>query len=217
MTERPTGALTEAVDPAALDGGVVTDPQQQQVVHNGGPADVRQLVASLGVKSKSRSFSRVTLSTGVVLISKPSGLHVPPWQMVSAILDGAPLRTATFWASPYIPTTTPSTTIGCWDASLGKSGAVQIATTGHWDDQAIGLIGGSNHAKIGVSTAGIHHYSIFGDENQQGTLSGNCASSQNGRGGLFFVIDDRILSEGIADLIDGDTASTRIPKPAAKK
>ncbi len=202
---------------ALQNSSAVTDPQQQQVVHSGGPADVQQLVSSLGVKSQSKSFSRDKLSTGVELISKPSGLHVPPWQMVSAVLDAVPLRAATFWASPYIPTTTRSTKIACWDASLGKSGPVQIATTGHWDEKEIGLIGGSNHAKIGVSTSGNHHYAIFGDENQQGALSGNCASSQNGRGGLFFVIDDLVLSEGIADLIDGDTASTKIPKPVPKK
>ncbi len=34
------------------------------------------------------------LSSGVVLISKPSDLNVPPWQMVSALLSGEPLRVA---------------------------------------------------------------------------------------------------------------------------
>jgi hypothetical protein len=43
--------------------------------------------------------------------------------------------------------------------------------------------------------------------NQQGTLSGaNCASSQNGRGGLFYVIDNAALADGIRGLIKGDTA-----------
>jgi len=65
---------------------VVTDPSNQQVVNNGGPADVQALVASLGVKSTSATYSMVKLSSGVQLISKPSQLHVPPWQMVSAIL-----------------------------------------------------------------------------------------------------------------------------------
>jgi hypothetical protein len=202
---------------ALQNSSVVTDPNQRQVVNNGGPAEVQQLVSSLGVKSQSKSLSREKLSTGVELISKPSHLNVPPWQMVSAVLGGVPLRAATFWASPYIPTTTRSTKIDCWDASLGKPGPVQIATTGQWATKEIGLIGGSNHAKIGVSTAGTNHYAIFGDENQQGALSGNCASSQNGRGGLFFVIDDEVLSEGIADLIDGETASTKIPTPGGKK
>jgi len=44
-----------------------------------------------------------------------------------------------------------------------------------------------NHAKIGVSISGNHNYAIFGDMNQQGSLSTNCKSSQNGRGGLFYV------------------------------
>ena len=128
------------------------------------------------------------LSSGVELISKPSKLAVPPWQMVSAILGGIPLRTATWWATPPIYSTTASTTIGCWDSSLKSPGPVEIATTGHWSGQEFGLKGGPgtnfNHAKLGVSTSTGDHYAIFGDMNQQGTLSGpNCASSQNGRGG----------------------------------
>jgi hypothetical protein len=66
---------------------------------------------------------------------------------------------------------------------------VQIATTGNWNDQEIGLTGGAgpnfNHAKIGVSISGDHNYAIFGDMNQQGSLSTNCKSSQNGRGGFL--------------------------------
>jgi hypothetical protein len=65
-----------------------------------------------------------------------------------------------------------------------------------------------NHAKVGVSTSGTHHYAIFGDMNQQGAISGNCGSSQNGRGGLFYVIDDAQLYDSIKDLIKGDTAPT---------
>jgi hypothetical protein len=149
----------------------------------------------------------------VELISKPSRLNVPPWQMVSAILDGVSLRTATWWAIPKIYTTTSSTNIGCWDASLSKPGAVEIATTGRWNGKEFGLAGGLgtnfNHAKFGVSTSGTNHYSIFGDMNQQGTLSGSkCFSSQNGRGGLFYAIDDAVLSDSLTGLITGSTAST---------
>jgi hypothetical protein len=58
-----------------------------------------------------------------------------------------------------------------------------------------------------VSTAGGHHYVIFGDLNQQGALSPpGCDSSQNGRGGLFFVLDNKELQDGVGSLIDGDTA-----------
>jgi hypothetical protein len=54
-------------------------------------------------------------------------------------------------------------------------------------------------------------YSIFGDMNQQGALSGNCKSSQNGRGGLFFVLDDKTLFDNVTKLLDGDTAPTKSP------
>jgi hypothetical protein len=202
---------------ALQNASVVTDPQNLQIVSNGGPSDVQDLVKSLGVKSKSTDLLQFTLSSGVKLISKPSKLNVPPWQMVSATLDGVSLRTATWWANPKIPTTTARTKIGCWDDSLAKPGAVQIATSGRWNDVEIGLTGSLganfNHAKIGVSTSGNHHYAIFGDMNQQGALSGNCSSSQNGRGGLFYVLDNKSLSDSVAALIDGDTAPTKI-KPA---
>jgi hypothetical protein len=43
--------------------------------------------------------------------------------------------------------------------------------------------------------------------NQQSSLSGpDCASAQNDRGGLFYVVDDPSLSDSIKDLIKGDTA-----------
>jgi hypothetical protein len=130
--------------------------------------------------------------------------------MVSALLDAEPLRAATWWTKPEVPTTTASTTVGCWDSSLGKPGAVEIATSGTWDGKTIGLEGMAepegNHAKIGVSP-GTHTYSIFGDMNQQGSLSGpNCKSSQNGRGGLFYVVDDAKLFGSLRDLIKCDTA-----------
>jgi len=87
---------------------------------------------------------------------------------------------------------------------------VEIATAGTWNGKAIGLEGiankNGNHAKIGVTTTG-HPYAIFGDLNQQGTLDGpNCKSSQNGRGGLFYIVDNPVLAESIADLIKGTSA-----------
>jgi hypothetical protein len=195
---------------ALQNASVVTDPHSSQIVQSGGPADITALVAKLGVKSTSTAFTHQTLSTGVQLISKPSALHVPPWQMVSAVLDGVPLRVATWWASPQIPSTTSSSTIDCWDPSLSKPGAVEIATSGQFSGTTFGLKGiatsDGNHAKIGVSTSGTHHYAIFGDMNQQGAISGNCKSSQNGRGGLFFVIDDADLSDTVKNLISGDSA-----------
>jgi hypothetical protein len=78
-------------------------------------------------------------------------------------------------------------------------------------------VGGSgpnfNHAKIGISTSGPHFYSIYGDMNQQGRLSGdNCGSSQNGRGGLFYVLDNERAHRSLGELIQGDTAPTRPPR-----
>ena|SRR5579863_3824248 len=197
---------------ALQNASVVTDPGNVQIVNNGGPADISALVTKLGVKSTSTAFTHDTLSTGVQLISKPSALHVPPWQMVSSVLDGVSLRAATWWANPQIPSTTASTTIDCWDPSLSTPGAVEIATSGHFAGKTFGLQGiaapNGNHAKIGVSTSGTHHYTIFGDMNQQGAISGTCKSSQNGRGGLFFVIDDAELSSSVRDLISGDSGPT---------
>jgi Deoxyribonuclease II len=200
-----------AVLKALQNASVVTDPNSKQVVSNGGPADIQALVKVLGSNSTSKTATQSKLSSGVTLISKPSNLQVPPWQMVSALLGGEPLRAATWYASPEIPTTTTSGNPACWDSSLGTPGAVENATSGMWMGTPIGLRGipdpNGNHAKIGVSTAaGTHTYSIFGDMNQQGALSGNCKSSQNGRGGLFFVIEQAQLFQSITALIKGDTA-----------
>ncbi len=204
---------------ALQNASVATDPKNAQIVHNGGPAEAQALVNKLGVKSGSKVATISNpLSTGARVISKPSALNVPPWQMVSALLGGVPLRTATWWATPFIPTTTGGKP-KCWSDDLGTPGAVEIATSGSWQGTKFGLRGGLgpdfNHAKLGVSTQGEHAYAIFGDMNQQGTLDGiktskgvTCASSQNGRGGLFFVIEDRKLHDDIQALIAGDTAPT---------
>ncbi len=195
---------------------VATDPTNPQIANNGGPADVQQLVTQLGHKSNNTAVLATTLSTGVELISKPSKLAVPPWQMVSAVLGGVPLRTATWWETPYIYSTDDSTPISCWSPSLGKPGAVQIATTGQWAGKGFGLEGGLgtnfNHAKLGVSIGGSTPFAIFGDMNQQGTLSGaNCSSSQNGRGGMFFAMVSQPLSSSLTGLISGGTAPTQAP------
>ena len=95
--------------------------------------------------------------------------------------------------------------ISCWKDVLGTPGGVQIATSGQWDNQQFGLTGGGspdhNHAKIGVSIDPSKSYSIFGDMNQQGALSDSssqkCSSSQNGRGGLFYIIKDKMLFDGL--------------------
>lgn len=195
---------------------VVTDPQNRQIVSSGGPADIQQLVAKLGVKSTSTSYVSATLSSGVQLISKPSRLNVPPWQMVSAVLGDIPLRTATWWETPEIYSTDSSTSVSCWSPSLSTPGPVEIATSGTWAGKTFALTGGvgsnHNHAKLGVSTSGAKHYAIFGDMNQQGALSGKeCDSSQNGRGGLFYAVIDSQLSDSLSSLLTGATAPTQPP------
>ena len=208
--------LTEHDVETVLDGlanaSVVTDITNLELVSNGGPMAIQQRVLSLGTKSTSTKPSDIILSTGVRLISKPSALHVPPWQMVSALLGGVDLRTATWWTNPAIPSTTATTPIACWESGLPKPGGVEIATSGHWAGQAIGLKGGpaadGNHAKIGISLTGPANFTILGDMNQQGALAGNCASSQNGRGGLFLLVDNAAFKQSIGDLISGDTAPT---------
>jgi hypothetical protein len=202
-----------AVLKALQNASVVTDPASAQIVKNGGPAEIQALVKGLGVNSRSETAIRSTLSSGITLISKPSRLNVAPWQMVSALLDGEPLRAATWYARPEIPTTAAgSPKPACWDDALAAPGAVEIATSGTWEGKSIGLEGipeaNGNHAKIGVST-GIHTYTIFGDMNQQGALSGNCKSSQNGRGGLFYVIDQPAIFASVRDLIKGETAPAK--------
>jgi len=236
---------------ALANSSVVTDPTKLQIVSNGGPTDIQVLVRGLGKTSKSHTATTATLSSGVLLISKPSDLNVPPWQMVSALLGGEPLRVASWWADPKIPTTTAATPVGCWDQSLGKPGAVEIATTGTWQGKTLGFEGVSdpdgNHAKIGVSVGwslenafGLTHqralpaprcddadfspecgaaprsctfgicglpYVIFGDMNQQGALAEpHCDSSQNGRGGLFFVVQNLQLFNSLSGLLQGQTA-----------
>ena len=195
---------------AVQNASVVTDPANKQIVSNGGPPDAQALVKQLGQKSSSTTRTTAKLSSGVELISKPSSLSTPPWQMVSGTLNSVPLRTATWWAHPEIPTTTETTAVDCWGEDLGTPGPVQIATTGVWDGTAFSLKGGaqpdSNHAKIGVSTDPSRPYAIFGDLNQQGALSGNCKSSQNGRGGTFYILNNRVLFDSLTDLIKGETA-----------
>jgi len=199
----------DAVLDDLANASVVTDTTNPQIVSNGGPEEVQEKVRALGVKSKNAAVQEQVLSGGVGIISKPSAMQVPPWQMVSSVLGGIPLRTATWWTNPAIPSTTGGVP-DCWDASLTTSpGAVQIATSGTWQGVTIGLTGGpkpdGNHAKIGVSSDS-GDYVIFGDENQQGALSGKCGSSQNGRGGLFFVLRNSSLANSVRNLLAGGTA-----------
>jgi hypothetical protein len=205
---RLTSQDVEKVLQALANASVVTDPNNPQIVSNGGPTAIQNLVKNLGRKSLSTDVEVFDLSTGVELISKPSKLHVPPWQLVSAELGGIGLEAATWWAHPKIPSTTADMAVGCWDSNLAKPGPVTNATIGQWKGLTFGLEGGPgknhNHAKIGISTSGTHPYTIFGDMNQQGALDApKCSSSQNGRGGIFYVIQDSTLNADVGTLIGG--------------
>jgi deoxyribonuclease II len=212
-------SLSNADLKAVLSGleraSIATKIDDPQIVHNGGPADIQALVSKLGKVSKDKTVFRKTLSTGVTLVVKPSALHVPPWQMVSAVLGSISLRVAS-WRTPNdYGSTRSSTSIGCWDDSLGDPGTIEIATSGSWNNKRFSLNANGhafdgNHAKIAVSIKDSHTYSIFGDMNEQGNLDGtkkDCGQSQNGRGGLFFVVDDTALHNSLSsDLINGDSA-----------
>lgn len=205
------GDLNTVLD-GLVNASVVTDIKNPQIVSNGGPADIQAKVETLGTKVSNTAVVEGVLSSGVEIISKPSALHVPPWQMVSSVLGGVSLRAATWWADPTIPSTTGGIPT-CWNTSLATPpGAVDIATSGTWKGTTFSLKGGissdANHAKIGVSTSGTDHYVIFGDMNQQGALTGDCGSSQNGRGGMFFVMNNTQLSASLSDLLAGTSAPT---------
>jgi hypothetical protein len=74
--------------------------------------------------------------------------------------------------------------------------------------KVFGLTGGAspdrNHAKIGVSTPA--KYAIFGDLNQEGSLSEPCNVSQNTRGGIFFAIENATLSASLGNMMNADEA-----------
>jgi hypothetical protein len=205
---------------ALANASVATNLSQPSIVNNGGPADIQALVNELGKLSKSTTVFEATLSSGVKLISKPSAMAVPPWQMISAQLSGLDLRVACWWAAPCIYSTASGQTPDCWATGLGTPGAVEIATSGVWNCTSIGLEGGEgqnfNHAKIGVSKDAAQPLSIFGDMNQQGALAPDyaysgqkCSSSQNGRGGTFYVVDNADLCASITALIAGSTAPVK--------
>lgn len=213
---RLTPVDTAAVLDALANASIATDVSNPQLAKLGGPTEILDRAARLGHLSKSTQATDVILSSGVRLISKPSKLHVPSWQFLSARLGGAPLRTATWWAAPRLPTTEEGRKIMCWRDDLGRPGRVEVALTGIWQGAIIGLGGAQSHAKIGVSLDPTRPYTIFGDLNQQGRLTGKCASSQNGRGGLFFIVENLQLHASVSHLLAGATAGLTLPVPKQK-
>jgi hypothetical protein len=201
---------------ALANAGAVTDPDDLQVARIKGPADIQKLARALGEKTDSAKFTQEKLSSGVQIISKGPNLYVAPWQFVSALLDGEPLRAATWWNNTKIFSTAKSSKITCWDKSLPAPGPVQIALTGEWAGKKFELYGGvpHNHAKIGVGTSPESKFVILGDMNQEGAVlsSHDCTSSQNKRGGLFYVVEDEKLHDSVQALIKGDSAPVLGPK-----
>ncbi len=209
-----------AVLEALINAKVATETDSKPLVNTGGPKEITSLVETLGAAPDNPSCTVVPLSSGVKLISKPATIQVPPWQLVSAQLSGLPLRVASWWAYPKIPSTTGSEKLGCWPTGLGQPGAVEIATSGIWDGQKFSLLGGDgldrNHAKFAVSKDPKRTITIFGDMNQQGALSPGsaranqtCSSSQNGRGGTFYALSDPKLWASVSALLVGDSAPTQ--------
>jgi hypothetical protein len=204
----------ESVARALVNASVVTNPSDPQIVKNGGPSTIQTIVSQLGTRSKSDRVLWSSLSTGVQIISKPAKIHAPPWYLVSSLLGSVDLLVATWWNHSDIPDTTTSQKIDCWPDQAGwkQPGAVVNAQSGHWQTKSFSLFGvgnpSGNHAKIGVSTSGTHPYAIFGDMNQEGALSGSCAAKQNGRGGVFFVIENKILHDNVQSLISNGPPSS---------
>jgi len=215
LDQADLAAVLQALGNASVCTASAREPQPQ-IVRNGGPPDIQALVNRLGVLSGSTEATLVTLSTGVQLISKPSRLAVPPWQLVSAKLGGLDLRVASWWAAPAIYSTRAGAVPGCWAPGLGSPGAVEIALSGSWNGTMLGLKGDdgrqSNHAKLGVSLDPARPLCVFGDMNQMGAFSPGagpdqaCTIHQNGRGGMFFVLRDAGLFRSLSRMLAGDTA-----------
>ncbi len=206
-----------AVAKALANASVVTNLQDPQIVNNGGPDAISAAVAALGAKSDSEEVLWNALSSGVSVISKPSAVHASPWHLVSSLLGSEDLLVASWWKHTDIPDTSAGETPDCWPNQSGwkAPGAVVNAQSGHWDTKTFSLLGignaSGNHAKIGVSTSGPHPYTILGDMNQEGALSGSCAARQNGRGGVFFVVEDKKLHDSVLGLISNTQPRARRP------
>ncbi|MEE4172760.1 MAG: deoxyribonuclease II family protein [Xanthomonadales bacterium] len=211
-------------------------PDPRQVVNNGGPkavqAAVNRLLDPPEDDEKERQACLVqTLSNGMKLVSKNARYAVPPWQLVSAVLGGVDLRVASWWAEPGIfSTTREHATPGCWHPDLGTPGAVEIALTGDWKGpertEPLGFRGipspDGNHAKVGVSTGDGVNLAVFGDMNQMGAWCPDgyepgqtCDMHQNGRGGLFYAVENADLCHSVRRLLKGE--SVPLDSPARRK
>lgn len=206
---------------------VVTDPKNSQLMKlSGGPTNLQQAARELGqqVLDNLEPFqTEISLRSGlqVRLIAKPSGLQVPPWHLISSLIQ-TPLRTATWWTVPAINSTQGGFVPGCWNASLKPSPEVQVALSGQWQGVNFTFLGrpdaDANHAKLAHSLGSGPKLAVMGDMNQQGALNpddnpqGTCDLSQNARGGLFFIMEDASLHADLVHLMTGETASYVSPE-----
>ena len=170
---------------------------------------------------------RETLSTGVVVLAKPSQLTVPPWHFVSAHLGGISLDVATWYEkAKMIKNTNASDATDCQAddsccarplfSSIGPFGSVTNYLCGTFEGKKVDLRAGTgasvagNHAKIGVSTSEDAPWVVFSDMNQAGCWNKNdagcsqCAKSQSRRGGTFYAVSDLELWRSWRSLIAGN-------------
>ena len=106
-----------------------------------------------------------TLSTGVELISKPSNLQVPPWQMVSAFSAVFPCEPRR-GGLPGNPLHHGVVVRRLLEQIARDPGSVDIATTGTLVGQGIRPARRAGHElqsrQAGSSTSTKQHYAIFG-------------------------------------------------------
>lgn len=202
---------TQTVLQAMARASVATDPKNSMLMKlTDGPSDIASIARNLGRLDDSETVFSDTLSVaGVKVIAKPHSVNVPPWSLVSSVLS-LPLRVASWFTSPKLISAKAGTP-GCWASSLSEPQEVQTVLSGQWDNKTMGMLGESsldgNHAKVAHSLSGTT--SVFGDMNQEGSYQPSdrkCDSSQNGRGGMFFVLDDSVMHDGLKSLLTGDTA-----------
>jgi len=109
------------------------------------------------------------------------------------------------------------TEMGCGDAALDEPGAVAIATAGQWMGWPSALPVAAARASItqrlgrrkpGHTTTRSSVIRISrGALSEKNTRQGHkCSSSRNGWRGLFYVIDDKPLSNAVKELIEEGTA-----------
>ncbi len=130
---------------------------------------------------------------------KGSEDHFIPWSYVTAKLN-AGLRVLSWYSHPYTPPLCQGDTSGAASCAYPGFNTIQIVNGLQLPDGSYSWCGhgaasnSGNHAKIGI---GINsNWVVFGDMNMQGTINSYCDSSQMGRGGGFYAIQNQTLWNG---------------------